>query len=117
MLTSWPSSHYHHRFIHLHLPNFFKHADRDPDEVLDFRPEATTFLLLECMILYQLLTGRMLREGHVYVTWFSLAYPKLLKPGPLLDSVTRVRAATGSAPSKSMFLEMLNRSDLFPNTD
>ncbi len=63
--------------------NFFKHADRNPDEILEFRPEATAFLLLESMITYQLLTGRMLREGLVFATWFSVAYPHLLKPGPL----------------------------------
>lgn len=42
----------------LHKPqNFFKHADKDADELLRFNPESTEFALWETINLYQKLTG------------------------------------------------------------
>lgn len=97
--------------------NFFKHADRNPNEVLEFRPEATAFSLLESMIMYRLLTGRMLREGHVFWAWFAVSHPDLLKPSTVRDSVITLRADVGSVSSKAAFRQVLYRADLFPNAD
>jgi hypothetical protein len=97
--------------------NFFKHADSDPDDVFDFRPEVTAHSLLECVIMYQLLTGRMLREGYVFFVWIMVTYPNWIKEGEHRDSAIQAKAQLGSRPTKTAFRAVLNRADLFPNTD
>jgi hypothetical protein len=37
--------------------NFFKHADKDPDGLLDFDPREPQFLLFACVDAYPTLTG------------------------------------------------------------
>ena len=38
--------------------NFFKHADRDSDQALEFRPEIPEFVLFDCRQMYHSYTGR-----------------------------------------------------------
>jgi hypothetical protein len=52
--------------------NFFKHADRDHDEVLEFRPEATDLFLYDAVRKYRELTGEMVPLLGVYDVWFWL---------------------------------------------
>src|SRR5262245_15709140 len=61
--------------------NFFKHADRDPHAVLDFQPKSVAFCLLDCVQMYEQVTGKKLREGLVFTVWLMAAYPKIVKPG------------------------------------
>ena len=58
--------------------NFFKHADRDPDESHDFNREATHFVLLDAVTMYAALTSRFTDEAGVFQSWFFLKYPDLL---------------------------------------
>ena len=61
--------------------NFFKHADRDPEEALKFRPGLTEGILLDCAYLYACLTRRQTYEGAVFQSWFFLKYPAWFKRG------------------------------------
>jgi hypothetical protein len=62
--------------------NFFKHADRDADAILTFRPQCTQFFLYDAIQLYRTVTGDLFYEAQVYLTWFSLTYPEfILDPG------------------------------------
>lgn len=98
--------------------NFFKHADRDPGEVLEFRPGILPYVLLECAALYQQHTGRALREGWVFFLWFGIHNPDVVEPGPLKDALDALKMlAPDIASDKTVFLELLNRADFFPNTD
>src|ERR1017187_200294 len=49
--------------------NFFKHADRDHEEVLDFRPEATEIFLLDACERYFALTGEGIPSFDVFRAW------------------------------------------------
>jgi hypothetical protein len=62
--------------------NFFKHADRDHDATLDFRPDATDFVLLEGCDKYQQLSGEITPTMAVFRTWMMVENPDifLLKP-------------------------------------
>ena len=51
-------------------PNFFKHADRDPDEILEFCPESTKFLLYDAVEMYFHITETLFKEAFVFRIWF-----------------------------------------------
>ena len=52
--------------------NFFKHADRDHEGVLDFRPEATELFLLDACERYFVLTGEAVPSFDVFRAWFMI---------------------------------------------
>jgi hypothetical protein len=59
--------------------NFFKHADHDPDEIIQFSPFENEFFFLYCAkALYQ--TGELLSvELRAYLTWLEIFRPKFIK--------------------------------------
>jgi hypothetical protein len=67
--------------------NFFKHADSDPDKILEFRPEVTCFFLFDALDLYQKLTGKMFHEGKIYLVWFAASYPTLILGREFMDKL------------------------------
>ncbi len=97
--------------------NFFKHAASDPNAVLEFHPLMLTHALFECEMLYERYTGRALREGWFFFLWFGFHYPDVVEPGPLRDGLDALKRHAPDMASKTVFLELLNRADLFPNTD
>jgi len=97
--------------------NFFKHADRDPDETIEFNPQMVPFVLHDCVRMYGKLTGRMLREGSAFMAWFVLEYPNLLLPGPFADKARKVSAATADIRGRRLYLELLDRPEMWPDTD
>ncbi len=52
--------------------NFFKHADRDHEDVLEFRPEATELFLLDACERYFALTGESVPSFSVFRAWFMI---------------------------------------------
>jgi len=99
--------------------NFFKHANRDPDRELEFNPESTSFMLIECGVLHQEITGRNLRDCWVFFLWVGFNDPRILRPGPLLERVKQLRSqGLGPQPGdKRMFLETINTLGLWPDLD
>jgi hypothetical protein len=63
--------------------NFFKHADRDPEDVLDFFPNATPFLIFEAVLMHNELTKAYVPETLVFAAWFNLKHPNVLLEGPM----------------------------------
>ncbi len=59
--------------------NFFKHADRDPDEVLAFYPKISEYWLLAAVHLHLTLTGERIPTFHAFHLWFFMTNPGLLK--------------------------------------
>ena len=57
--------------------NFFKHADRDADTILDFDSFMTESLLMDAYLMYQRL-GRTLHEGHIFQAWIAVVHPDLI---------------------------------------
>jgi hypothetical protein len=61
-------------------PNFFKHADKDPDEILAFHPESVPFEIFEAVLMYATIGQVWSPEALVFFSWFALKYPLILKP-------------------------------------
>jgi hypothetical protein len=73
-----------------HAQNFFKHADRDPDAILDFNPELSHVFLVHALDLYKQLTQvPLFFEGRVYELWFHARYKdeNLLEEGAFASLV------------------------------
>jgi hypothetical protein len=51
--------------------NFFKHANHDPEDVLDFFPATTPFLIFEAVLMHNKLTKRYTPETLVFASWLS----------------------------------------------
>ncbi len=67
--------------------NFFKHADHDPDKVLEFRSEQTELLLLDACQKYREIAGEGVAELELYRTWFMLQNPNAFIVPPELQSL------------------------------
>jgi hypothetical protein len=57
--------------------NFFKHADEDPDGVLEFDEEDNVFVLLDAVLLLSQFPDGWLREANVFIGWFTTANPEM----------------------------------------
>jgi|GEM_PF-6142209 len=61
--------------------NFFKHADKDPSDELQFRPEALSFVLLYAVGDYGTIYGQNTILMRIYLAWFMSRYPDAFLPG------------------------------------
>ncbi|MHC4180217.1 MAG: hypothetical protein ACYSWU_22155, partial [Planctomycetota bacterium] len=66
--------------------NYFKHAVRDSDKTLEFRPVQTMYLLLDAVLMYARLRGAHFYAGVIFLTWFFAKYPELLKIDAIPES-------------------------------
>jgi hypothetical protein len=60
--------------------NFFKHADRDPDKILDFPLAEPEWFLWECVAKYPELAGATPLLMAAYRIWFIIHHSDILKP-------------------------------------
>lgn len=58
--------------------NFFKHADRDSGDEIEFAPRQTEVMLIDAMGLYLQLTGEQPRLLRAFELWFLVHRPELL---------------------------------------
>jgi len=95
---------------------FFKHADTDPDAVLDFDPDFVQFIILDgCLMCSKLTDGKIPRECTVFGHWFILKNPQFLKDdNPLRTQIIRFPQAEILAHSnRKVFLAWLDIDDLW----
>jgi len=101
-----------HRIINK-AQNFFKHANRDPDESLQFDPASTKFLLLDAIEMLHRLSEVRPPELEIFRAWFVAAHPHFLFDGPFKDQVGALLATPGFDPSDfntiRAFLAQLSR--------
>lgn len=77
--------------------NYFKHADRDPDRVIDdYRPVATAFHLLGAVADYRALYGTQTITMAILTAWFFARYPTVLNDeaplrGKILEDLFKVQ--------------------------
>lgn len=89
--------------------NFFKHADRDSGEVLEFNPEQTVFWLWDACILYQSLTGEYTDLMQCYWTWFGIQYPDAIKDTEISAKFKEAKATFRTRQEfMSTFSEVMN---------
>ena len=60
--------------------NFFKHADRGPDEILEFPLAEPEWFLWECVAKYPELAGEIPLLMLAYRMWFVIHHSDILKP-------------------------------------
>ena len=58
--------------------NFFKHADRDKHNVLEFKSIFNDMSILDAVTMYQTIKKRWTPETILFLMWFGLRYPDLL---------------------------------------
>ncbi len=96
--------------------NFAKHAERDRDAVLDFNPELTHHFLLDCILMYERLTGRKIKEGIIFAGWYMVRYPETLLDPALKNLAEKVRTQAGAAVGDPKLLAPFLEYD-FGDTD
>jgi hypothetical protein len=87
--------------------NFFKHADRDPDEILDFFPEATPFYIVDAVVLYEHVSGSSTHACKAFHVWFSLNYPDVLIDGEYKKYIERVVSADPALADREVANKLL----------
>jgi hypothetical protein len=88
--------------------NFFKHADRDPEEKLKFYFKATKFFILDAAILYKTITNTTCPEIVGFMSWISVKHPHLLFDGPYKDIVLKMRRKADPDDFNSILLAIDN---------
>ncbi len=67
--------------------NFFKHADKDAEQVHEFKSAFNDFSLLDAVNMHCALKKRWTPETLLFVVWFGLRYPHLVKEESDLSGV------------------------------
>ena len=75
--------------------NFFKHADQDPGESIDFAPGLTDFTLLDAMVKYLELTGDLTLMLRAYEKWFVVRHPHFWVHTPRHDLAREAQQKLG----------------------
>ena len=86
--------------------NFFKHADKDPNAILDFNPEQTEFMLYEACAMYSQKTKEQPPLFKVYSAWFITLRPTWFKPTKDLAN-NSLRQEVISQGKEAYFLQAL----------
>jgi len=60
--------------------NFFKHADKDHDQTLDFNLDQSEMLILDAIFTYSNLTGETPPLFKIFQTWFVCDKPEMFDP-------------------------------------
>ena len=90
--------------------NFFKHADKDPNGILEFRPSTNDFSLIDAVGMYGSLKRRFAPETIVFLMWFAVRYPELVAEESDLGQIVKKFAAGGITPDaekKENFRKMI----------
>lgn len=58
--------------------NFFRHADKDIHEEIEFDPTISHFFILDATHLYQQLRHKLFYEGAIFRLWFNKKYPEFV---------------------------------------
>jgi hypothetical protein len=57
--------------------NFFKHADQDPEGILEFDESQNELVLLDAVLVLSQLDSDGLEEANVFVGWITTGHPEL----------------------------------------
>ena len=84
--------------------NFLKHADKDPEGVLDFNPSGSSFLMHEAIEIYETLSSELPVRFAAFRVWFRMQHPEIYKGDPLEKKVEYLQKEFGTK-SKQQFLQ------------
>lgn len=95
--------------------NFFKHAERDPEDTFEFDSEQTRVVLVDAVLMHQALTRGFSRETNVYFTWFCYMYPEVVQGGPLEKTMSDLRSSWAiDAEEFGFFARLISESKYRP---
>jgi hypothetical protein len=86
--------------------NFFKHADRDPDNIFKFHYKPTEFFILDAIMMYYELVTDKPPYFQIYFTWFFASNPDVINEGEYKKSAIRI-ASTIDPKDKAKYLNLL----------
>jgi hypothetical protein len=87
--------------------NFFKHADRDAQMILDFYPDATPFYIIDAVSISERLYGNSSPANEAFKAWFMLNYTDLLSDGLLRDYMRKIVVNDPKLVEKEVALKFL----------
>ena len=88
--------------------NFFKHADKDHDQLLDFNPRQTELLLLDACEKYHVMTGERSPLFLVYRMWAYLTWAKgMVRDESLLGTIERIKSSQPNQTRPAFFGEWI----------
>ena len=68
--------------------NFFKHANKDPDDIYEgFNESINDFTIMWAILLYKGLNRIITQEMKMFLLWFQATNPRLLKEGPFREKL------------------------------
>lgn len=89
--------------------NFFKHADRDPEEAVDFSPEAAEVVLWEGCLKYTELSGEQTPIMQAMNLWYQIQHPDLFKYEDLRkDLLTNAHEFAKTLGKEQFYREFMN---------
>lgn len=91
--------------------NFFKHADKDPDGAIEFKPAVTPFYLLDAVLLQVQLDQKLIPASRCFLLWFYLAYPDVLTDEPYKTFATATVQSGVSPKDFQLFLDLIKLNE------
>jgi len=92
--------------------NFFKHADKDDTDIIEFSSETTAFLIFGAVEMYRHLTGGIFHEAQVFTMWFFLKYEDFLLESNFKQLVGQAKRSGPSSDNINAFLDLLYNPNL-----
>jgi hypothetical protein len=90
--------------------NFFKHADRDADECMDFSPRLTEYFILDAMAKYMELTGELTLMLKAYEQWFTVHNPEFWAHTPLREFAQQGHRELGTLTRMEFLKQSMDHS-------
>jgi len=95
--------------------NFFKHADKDPDELLDFNPESTEIYMIDAVMTYEALTSERPHIFRAYQMWTTMKNPEILKEEYRAQMQAAIKdpmiAQLGKQEFFTLYMKALSKND------
>lgn len=83
--------------------NFFKHANKDPLAVLEFKEKLNLFSIIDSLSMYTQIKKAWTPESMAFMSWFSLNHPRYLKKdGQFGQKIEEFRRNMMAMPSNDL---------------
>ncbi len=87
--------------------NYFKHADRDYNDIHEFKPEETEINLFDACLKYYELTQDRLPLMRLYTIWYMLQYGILIEDKAMAEAIEKARIIFPNKTRYDFYLELL----------
>ena len=74
--------------------NFLKHADRDPESILELKPGITPFMMMDAVQTYESQTGEVSPIMKTFRLWMVIQHPQAIREEYRVEWMQRLQLAT-----------------------